>query len=155
VQTALYPRAQIDIYVTVLQADGGVLAACVNAASCALAAAGVPLADLVCAVAAGAHGPQPLLDLTALEEADVPHVTVGALPRARALALVDMETRLHVDRFEQLCALAADAGAVLHAEMRRKIRERTAALAGAMGGRVGAGAAAGGEYGQDERMEEM
>ena len=38
--TELYPRSQIDIYVEVLQADGGNLCACINAATLALIDAG-------------------------------------------------------------------------------------------------------------------
>ena len=43
VQTSLYPRSQIDIYVHVLQQDGSLLAACINATTLALITAGVPL----------------------------------------------------------------------------------------------------------------
>ncbi|NXL90027.1 EXOS4 protein, partial [Alectura lathami] len=39
--TELYPRSQIDLYVQVLQADGGNYCACVNAATLALVDAGV------------------------------------------------------------------------------------------------------------------
>jgi exosome complex component RRP41 len=37
----LFPRAQIDICLQVLQADGGILCACINAAMLAVADAGV------------------------------------------------------------------------------------------------------------------
>ncbi|KAI0259861.1 ribosomal protein S5 domain 2-type protein, partial [Gloeopeniophorella convolvens] len=133
VQTALYPRAQIDVVVHVLQQDGGVLPAAVNATTLALANAGVPLADFVCAVAGGVHAAAPLLDLTALEEADLPHATLACMPRSGRLTLVSMETRLHVDRFEEIVRLAGEAGAVIHAEMRAAVRERTKGLLDAMG----------------------
>ena len=42
--TELYPRSQIDIYVEVLQADGGNLCACINAATLALIDAGLFIA---------------------------------------------------------------------------------------------------------------
>nr|KAF6395764.1 exosome component 4 [Molossus molossus] len=47
--TQLHPRSQIDIYVQVLQADGGTYAACVNAATLAVLDAGIPMRDFVCA----------------------------------------------------------------------------------------------------------
>ncbi|KAH9999213.1 exosome component 4 [Russula compacta] len=125
VQTSLYPRSQIDIFVHVLQQDGGVLQAAVNATTVALVNAGVPLADYVCAVTGGVHAAAPMLDLTALEEADLPHVTVASMPRSGCLTLVSMETRLHVDRFEEILRLAGEAGAVIHKEMRAVVRERT------------------------------
>src|SRR5712671_3465579 len=55
VQTSLYPRSQIDVFVHVLQQDGGVLQAAINATTVALVNAGVPLADYVCAVTGGEH----------------------------------------------------------------------------------------------------
>ena len=38
----LFPRAQIDVAIQVLQADGSVLAACLNTAMLAVANAGAP-----------------------------------------------------------------------------------------------------------------
>lgn len=43
VMLELLPRSQIDVYVQVLQADGGTRCACINAAMLALADAGNPL----------------------------------------------------------------------------------------------------------------
>ncbi|KDP28528.1 hypothetical protein JCGZ_14299 [Jatropha curcas] len=45
--THLMPRSQIDIYVQVLQADGGTRSACVNAATLALADAGCAILSLL------------------------------------------------------------------------------------------------------------
>jgi exosome complex component RRP41 len=128
VQTSLYPRSQIDIFVHVLQQDGGVLQAAINATTVALINAGAPLADYVCAVTGGVHAAAPMLDLTALEEADLPHVTVASMPRSGNLTLVSMETRLHIDRFEEILRLAGEAGAVIHKEMHAVVRERTKSL---------------------------
>jgi len=141
VQTALYPRSQIDIFVSVLQQDGGLLQACINATTLALATAGIPLADFVCAVSGGVHSAAPLLDLTALEENDLPHVTVAVMPRTRRVTLVTLETRLHVDRFADIFRLACEAGQTLHKEMRRAVKERTRTLVAAMeaGSRAGPG----------------
>ena len=128
VQTSLYPRSQIDIFVHVLQQDGGVLPAAINATTVALINAGVPLMDYVCAITGGVHAAAPMLDLTALEETDLPHVTVASMPRSGNLTLVSMETRLHVDRFEEILRLAGEAGTVIHKEMRAMVRQRTKGL---------------------------
>jgi exosome complex component RRP41 len=95
--------------------------------------AGVPVFDYVCAVSAGVHSTNALLDLTTLEENDVPHLTAAVLPRTGKVTLVTLETRLHADRFEELFHLACDAGKVLHKEMRRAVKNRTSVLIGAMG----------------------
>ncbi|RDX41750.1 hypothetical protein K466DRAFT_556160 [Polyporus arcularius HHB13444] len=132
VQTTLYPRSQIDIYIHVIQQDGSLLPACINATTLALITAGVPLHDFVCAVTGGVHSTSPLLDLTTLEENDVPHMTVAVMPRTRKVTLVTMETRLHVERFRELFELACEAGQTIHKEMKAAVKERTVALVGAI-----------------------
>lgn len=133
VQTNLYPRSQIDIFVHVLQQDGGILQASINATTLALVGAGIPLYDLVCAVTGGVHSTSPMLDLTTLEETDIPHLTVAVMPKTGNVILVTMETRLHVDRFGDIFRLACEAGQVIHKEMKRVVRGRTQRLVDAMG----------------------
>ena len=133
VQTNLYPRSQIDIFVQVLQQDGGLLQACINGTTLALANAGIPLLDFVCAVTGGVHSTSPMLDLTLLEENDVPNVTVAVMPRLGKATLVTTETRLHIDRFEEILKLACDACKVLHTEMKVAVQTRTSMLVAAMG----------------------
>lgn len=144
VQTNLYPRSQIDVFVQVLQQDGGLLQACINGTTLALVNAGIPLLDFVCAVTGGVHSTSPMLDLTLLEENDIPNVTVAVMPKTGKVTLVTMETRLHVDRFEEIFRLAGDAGKVIHEEMKGAILSRTSALVTAMGSgpRVASGDAA-------------
>jgi len=80
--------------------------------------AGIPMLDFVCAVTGGVHSTSAMLDLTTLEENDVPHVTVAMMPRTGRVALVTMETRLQMERFEEIFRLAAEAGKVVHREMK-------------------------------------
>lgn len=132
VQTSLYPRSQIDIYVHVLQQDGGLTQASINATTLALVSAGIPLLDLVCAVTGGVHSASPMLDLTTLEENDVPHLTVAVMPKSSKVTLVTMETRLHVDRFGEIFRLACEAAQVIHKEMKKVVKARTQRLVNAM-----------------------
>ena len=67
IKTELYPRSQIDIFVEVLQADGGNYCACVNAATLALIDAGIPLKDYVTACTASLVLDTPLVDVSSLE----------------------------------------------------------------------------------------
>ncbi|TDL25459.1 hypothetical protein BD410DRAFT_784447, partial [Rickenella mellea] len=134
IQTHLYPRSQIDIYIQVLQQDGGLLSAAINATSLALISAGIPLYDYVCAITSGVHSTQPFLDLTTLEENDVPHLTVAVMPRTGKVTLVTLETRLHVDRLEDIFRLACDACKVVHREMKKAIKGKAGDLMRAMGG---------------------
>ncbi|KAG9315105.1 ribosomal protein S5 domain 2-type protein [Chiua virens] len=133
VQTHLYPRSQIDIFIQVIQQDGGVLPACLNGTTLALAAAGIALLDFVCAISGGVHSTSPLLDLHTLEENDVPHISVAAMPRTGRVTLVTMDTRLHLDRFEEIFRMAVDATTVLHDEMKSALEKRTQSLVAAVG----------------------
>ncbi|KKL04530.1 hypothetical protein LCGC14_2615130, partial [marine sediment metagenome] len=60
--TERFPRSGIDIYIQVLDADGGTRAASITAASLAIADAGIPLRGLVASVAAGKAGGKVVLD---------------------------------------------------------------------------------------------
>ncbi|MGC9132813.1 MAG: exosome complex exonuclease Rrp41 [Nanopusillaceae archaeon] len=62
------PGSIIDIYVEILNANAGTRTASINAASLALALAGVPMKDLVTAVAVGKIGEKIVIDLNKDEE---------------------------------------------------------------------------------------
>ncbi|RLG81528.1 MAG: exosome complex exonuclease Rrp41 [Thermoprotei archaeon] len=74
--TELFPRTTIDIFIEVLQADGGTRTAGLTAASLALADAGIPMRDLVAGVAVGKVDGVLVLDIDEVEdeygEADMP-----------------------------------------------------------------------------------
>lgn len=63
-----FPNTQIDIYIDVLQADGGTRTASITAAAVALANAGIPMKDMVAAVAVGKAGDLLALDLNKAED---------------------------------------------------------------------------------------
>lgn len=136
IHTHLYPRSQIDIFVQVHQQDGGVLPAAINAATLALLDAGIAMQDFVSSVSCGILSTSAMLDLSNAEEMDLPHVTVAVLPRTKQVTLASLETRLHVERFEQIFTLAIEAAEVLHNEMELAVRDRTKTLIQAMTGKM-------------------
>jgi exosome complex component RRP41 len=77
VETERFPRSEIRIVLNVLGADGGMRVACLNAASLALAHAGVPMRDLVAACAVGRVGETMLMDPTLKEDAAGAHCNVS------------------------------------------------------------------------------
>ncbi|KAH9481534.1 Exosome complex component RRP41 [Psilocybe cubensis] len=147
IQTSLYPRSQIDVFIQVIQQDGGLLQACINGTTLALMNAGVPMIDFICAVSGGVHSTHPLLDLTLLEENDVPNVTIAVMPKTQKVSLVTMETRLHVDRFEEVFRLATEAGLVLHEEMKSAVLGRAKELISSLD--MGSNANRGGDVDDD------
>ncbi|TXG59153.1 hypothetical protein EZV62_016982 [Acer yangbiense] len=103
IMTHLMPRSQIDIFVQVLQADGGTRSACINAATLALADAGIPMCDLVTSCSAGYLNSTPLLDLNYIEDsAGGADVTVGILPTLDKVTLLQMDAKLPTNIFEDV-----------------------------------------------------
>jgi len=104
-----YPRTVIDVFIEVLQADGGTRCASITAASLALADAGVPMRDLVVACAAGKVGDIVVLDLMDEEDklglADVP---VALMPNLNAITLLQMDGALNLEEFENAVNLAIE-----------------------------------------------
>ena len=128
----------------------GVLQAAINATTLALIDAGIALFDYVVAVSAGLHSTSILLDLTNTEELDLPHLTVAVMPRSGKVTLLNMESRLHVTRFEDVLKVAGQAAGVLREEMGSAVRRRSKSLINAMESAEGAQGATGtGGYGDD------
>lgn len=122
--TQLHPRSQIDIYVQVLQADGGTYAACVNAATLAVMDAGIPMRDFVCACSAGFVDGTALADLSHVEEAaGGPQLALALLPASGQIALLEMDSRLHEDHLEQVLEAAAQAARGVHTLLDLVVRQ--------------------------------
>ncbi|XP_017784011.1 PREDICTED: exosome complex component RRP41 [Nicrophorus vespilloides] len=108
IKVELYPWSQIDIYVEVLHADGGVYPACVNAATLALIDAGIPLKEYVCACSASlANNDIPMVDISHQEEMlGGPTLTIAALPMSEKIVLMEMSQRFHIDHLPKVMAKA-------------------------------------------------
>jgi len=104
-----FPRSTIDVFIEVLEAEGGTRCAGITAASVALADAGVPMRDLVVACAAGKSEGEVVLDLSEVEdkngEADVP---VAIIPRTGEITLLQSDGNLTPEEFEKALNLAID-----------------------------------------------
>jgi exosome complex component RRP41 len=104
-----YPRTMIDVFVEVLQADGGTRCASITAAALALADSGIPMRDLVAACAAGKVDGTIVLDLMDTEDkvgsADVP---LALMPNLNAVTLLQMDGILSLEEFEVAVNLALE-----------------------------------------------
>ncbi|KAL6848959.1 hypothetical protein ACP4OV_021542 [Aristida adscensionis] len=127
--THLMPRSQIDIFVQVLQADGGTRSACINAATLALADAGIPMRDIVTSCSAGYLCSTPLLDLNYIEDsAGGPDVTVGILAKMDKVTLLQMDAKLPMDTFEYVMELAIEGCKAIATYIREVLLENTKRL---------------------------
>jgi exosome complex component RRP41 len=102
-----YPRTGVDLFIEVLQADGGTRCASITAASLALADAGLPMRDIVVACAAGKVDNKVALDLMDTEDkigaADVP---LAYMPNLEAITLLQMDGQLTPKEFDEAVKLA-------------------------------------------------
>lgn len=115
VLTELYPRASIDVYIEILQANAGTRCAGLTAASVALADAGIPMRDIVPAIAAGKADGKVLLDLNKEEDnygqADVP---IAIVPSTDEIVLLQMDGNMTRAEFDHAIELAVNACHKVH-----------------------------------------
>ncbi|RDA82469.1 hypothetical protein CP532_0420 [Ophiocordyceps camponoti-leonardi (nom. inval.)] len=122
IHTHLFPHSTITISLHVLSTDGSLLAALFNTATLALIDAGVPMADYVSACTSGSTSlsnesdisssssseTDPILDLNAQEEMELPFLTVATVGEADKVAALVCESRLHVSLLEPLLVVGID-----------------------------------------------
>jgi exosome complex component RRP41 len=129
-----FPRTSIDIYIEVLQANAGTRCAGLVAASVALADAGIPMVDLLPAVAVGKVAGKIALDLKKEEdnfgEADLP---MALVPQSGRLVLLQMEGHMTADELGQALDLGVRGCRDIYEKMKLALRERYSAP-GAAGG---------------------
>lgn len=128
--TEQFPRTSIDIFIEVLQADAGTRCAGITAAAVALADAGIPMRDLVTAVASGKIAGQVALDLNKEEDnfgdADCP---VAFVPRTGEIVLLQMDGHLTEEEFDQAMRYSRDAAQRIYEMQKDALRRRYAVTA--------------------------
>ncbi|MCS7096549.1 MAG: exosome complex exonuclease Rrp41 [Candidatus Bathyarchaeota archaeon] len=120
-----YPRTAIDVFIEVLQADGGTRCASITVASLALADAGIPMRDLVAACSAGKVDDTIVLDLMDTEDkvgsADLP---VAYMPNLGVVTLLQMDGILTLEEFEKAVNLAIDGCKRIYAMQKEALRAK-------------------------------
>jgi len=120
-----YPKTEIDVYVEILQSDAGTRTAGINAASVALADAGIPMKDLVSSVAVGKIDGEVVLDLNAMEdnygEADMP---IAMIARRNTITALQMDGRMTKEEFNKGLKLAMNACRQIYELQRTALIER-------------------------------
>ena len=125
VLTDLYPRTTIDLFIEVLQSDGGSRCAGITGASLALADAGIPMKELVAACAVGKIQGHLALDLSDSEdkygEADLP---VAFVPNANLVTLLQMDGIMTTGEFEKGLQMAVEACKTIHTMQRDALKKK-------------------------------
>lgn len=121
----MYPRTTIDIFIEVLQSDGGTRCAGITGASLALADAGIPMRDLVVACAAGKVDGKIVVDLCDLEdkygEADLP---IALMPAFNALTLIQMDGLLTLNEFYEALNMAREACKIIYEKQKQALKNK-------------------------------
>jgi len=120
-----FPKATIDVFIEVLQADGSTRVTGINAASLALADAGVPMKDLVCACSVGKVDGQIVADLNGIEdnfgETDM---AIAMQPGKNKITLMQMDGIVTKDEFERLVKLATESCKKIYEMQKRVLKEK-------------------------------
>ncbi|HET6517849.1 MAG TPA: exosome complex exonuclease Rrp41 [Nitrosopumilaceae archaeon] len=115
-----FPRTAVDVFIEILQADGGSRCAALDAASVALADAGIPMRDMVSAIAAGKVADTIVLDVNNEEDqagqADMP---VGYMPNMEKVTLIQLDGILTPDEYKK-CVETAINGCKLVYDLQKK-----------------------------------
>ncbi|MEW6043378.1 MAG: exosome complex exonuclease Rrp41 [Thermoproteota archaeon] len=120
-----FPRTVVDVFIEILQADGGSRCAALDAAAVALADAGIPMRDMVSACAAGKVADTIVLDINNEEDqegqADMP---VAMMPNLGKITLIQLDGVLTPQEYEK-CVNTAIGGCKLVYEIQKKaLREK-------------------------------
>jgi len=131
VMSELYPRTLIDIFIEVLQADGGTRTAGVTAAALALADAGIAMKDLVAGVAVGKVEGRLVLDLDEMEdmygEADMP---VAMAPNLGLITLFQLNGVFTPEEMEKAIKMAETGIRHLNEMQREVLRTKYSEIVG-------------------------
>ncbi|MEM7819238.1 MAG: exosome complex exonuclease Rrp41 [Candidatus Aenigmatarchaeota archaeon] len=104
-----FPKTAIDLHIEVLDANASTRIAGINAASLALADAGVPMKDLICACSAGKVEGNIVLDIAGKEdtegELDLP---VAYYPKQKQITLLQMDGLTDKEELKKIISLAIE-----------------------------------------------
>lgn len=126
VDLSQFPNSVVDVFVELPQTDAGTRCAGICAASMALADAGIPMRDLVCAVSAGKVEDKIILDLmydedSAEEGVDIP---VAMLANSKEISLLQMDGIITKEELMQAIELAKKAVDEIYDVQKAALKER-------------------------------
>lgn len=124
------PHSDIEVHIVVLQDDGSVESASINAVSLALVDAGVPMKEMIVSCSSGYFKNTPLLDLTHAESSSfsvISEFRVAVLSRSQSLAYVNYDDigghKLTPEVVREVTEIAVEGCKSIHFLMRQKLLE--------------------------------
>ena len=111
----LYPGTSFEVFIEVMDADGGTRCASTTVAALALADAGIPMKSLISSIAVGKINGKKVVDLSGIEdkagEADLP---VAITWYNEELSLLQFDGDMNLNDMTEFLDLAKDALKVIH-----------------------------------------
>jgi exosome complex component RRP41 len=123
-----FPNTVIDVQIYILQADAGTRTAGINAASLALAHAGIPMKNLVCSVALGRLDKDFVVDVDKDEEdfkegegaTDFPVAKIG---QTNDYSLIQLDGNIPVDQVKKIFDLADKSCKEIYEAQKKALQE--------------------------------
>ena len=120
-----FPKTAIDVHIEVLQADASTRCAAINAASLALADAGIPMRDLIASCSAGIVNGEIMLDIEGKEdtegELDLP---VAYYPGKKEITLLQMDGVASKPQVMQIIKLAIKGCEKIYEEQKNALKAK-------------------------------
>jgi exosome complex component RRP41 len=120
-----YPRASIDVYIEIIEADGGTRCASINAAAVALVDAGIPMKDLVAACAVGKIDEKLIVDLGDYEDkkgqSDMP---IAYMPKLGKVTLLQQDGTLTPEEAEKALTLGIEGCKKIYEIQREALKKK-------------------------------
>ncbi|MBM3905426.1 MAG: exosome complex exonuclease Rrp41 [Thaumarchaeota archaeon] len=120
-----FPRTVVDVFIEILQADGGSRCAALDAAAVALADAGIPMRDMVSACAAGKVADTIVLDINNEEDqegqADMP---VAYMPNLGKITLIQLDGVLTPQEYEKCVNTALEGCKIVYEVQKKALQEK-------------------------------
>lgn len=121
----LYPGTSFEIFIEVIDADGGTRCASVTAASLALADAGIPMKSLITSLAVGKIDNELVVDLSGIEDkagdADLPLAITWYNDE---LSLLQFDGLINLEEFEQILSKAKEAATRIYEMQQNALKKK-------------------------------
>ena len=123
-----FPNAVVDVFIELPETDAGSRCAGICAASIALADAGIPMKDLVAAIAVGKVDDKIVVDLTydeeAYEDGEVADIPMAYIPSTDQISLLQMDGKIMKEDLLQALEMGKEALKTIIEIQRKALQER-------------------------------
>jgi len=123
-----FPNSVVDVYIELPQTDAGSRCAGICAAAIALADAGVPMKDMVAAVAVGRIGDKVLVDLSYEEEAYedeiVADIPIAVIHNSEEISLLQMDGEVPKEMLQEAVKIGIKASKKIHEVQVKALKDK-------------------------------